>query len=147
MNALAPIAGKLGKLIRLLSSDREGEVVAAVRTIRRTLKAEKLDLHVLADTIGRPANGKVFTKEEGEEIYRQGVVDGRREAERDQPLGFSSVDEPSWYEIACTCRDRKSWRDEREEQFVRDMVRRSVRGGEPTEKQASWLRKIYARRS
>jgi hypothetical protein len=26
-----------------------------------------------------------------------------------------------------------------------DMVRRTVRGGEPTEKQASWLRKIYAR--
>jgi hypothetical protein len=34
---------------------------------------------------------------------------------------------------------------EREKQFVKDMVRHTVRGGEPTEKQAGWLRKIYAR--
>jgi hypothetical protein len=57
------------------------------------------------------------------------------------------VDEPTWHEIACTCRDQKPLRDEREQQFVEDMVRRTVQGGVPTEKQANWLRKIYARRT
>jgi len=36
------------QVIRLLSSDRDGEVVAAARAIMRTLQAEKLDIHVLA---------------------------------------------------------------------------------------------------
>jgi len=95
MNALAPIAGKLGKLLRLLSSDHDGEVLAAARAIRRTLKVEKLDIHMLADTIGAPANGKKFSEEEAKEIYRRGVADGRRAAERGQPLRFNDIDGPS----------------------------------------------------
>jgi hypothetical protein len=118
-----------------------------LRALKRALKAERLDIHALADAIEAPVNGKKFSEEEAKEIYRRGVADGRREAERNQPLDFTSVDEPSWHEVACSCRDRNSWRDEREQQFVLDMVRRTVRDVEPTEKQAGWLRKIYARRS
>ena len=40
MPALAPIAPKLAKLILLLSSDKDGEVVATARAIERTLQAE-----------------------------------------------------------------------------------------------------------
>ena len=146
MRALAPIASKLGKLIRLLSSDHDGEVLGAVQAIRRALASENLDIHALADTIEAPANGKKFTEEDAKEIYLCGVADGRRQAEQQQPVSFSSVDEPSWHEIACACRDRAAWRDEREQEFVLHMVRLTVRGGELSEKQASWLRKIYARR-
>jgi hypothetical protein len=39
MSTLAPIADKLGKLIRLLSSDKDGEVLAAARAIGRALYA------------------------------------------------------------------------------------------------------------
>jgi hypothetical protein len=35
----------------MLASDRDGEVVAAARAIRRTLESEKLDIHALAETI------------------------------------------------------------------------------------------------
>src|SRR5688572_3970247 len=54
MTALAPIALRLGQLIRLLSSDKDGEVVAAVRAIDRTLKAAGADIHALADLVERP---------------------------------------------------------------------------------------------
>lgn len=145
-DALAPIAKKIGKLIRLLSSDRDGEVIGAVCAIKRALQAEKLDIHAIADTIEAPANGKKFSEADAKEIYLRGVEDGKRAAQQEHPLNFRSVDEPSWHEIACTCRDRQAWRDEREKQFVLDMLRRTVHGGEPTEKQAAWLRKIYARR-
>jgi hypothetical protein len=42
---------KLAKLIRLLGSPEEGEVVAAARAIQRTLAGESLDLHDLVDTL------------------------------------------------------------------------------------------------
>lgn len=35
--SLAPIAGRLGKLVPMLSSDQPGEVVAAARAIGRAL--------------------------------------------------------------------------------------------------------------
>lgn len=50
---LAAIAPKLGKLIRLLASDRDGEALAAARGIGRTLEAAGLDFHALADVIDK----------------------------------------------------------------------------------------------
>jgi hypothetical protein len=98
---LAPIAGKLANFLRLLASDKEGEVVAAARALNRTLKSAKLDIHALADSISQ-ANGKEYTEEQLLKGRELGIAEGRR-------------------------------------------FRRTVHGGEPTEKQASWLRKIYAR--
>jgi hypothetical protein len=42
-----PLEQKLGTFIRMLASERDGEVVAAA--IVRTLKAAGADIHVLAD--------------------------------------------------------------------------------------------------
>ena len=60
-DALAPIAEKIKPLIRLLSSDQDGEVVAAVRALNRILKANGTDIHAIADNVGH-ANGKKFTE-------------------------------------------------------------------------------------
>jgi hypothetical protein len=140
-SGLAPITDRLGKLLRLLTSDRDGEVVSAARAIVRTLDGAGLDIHALAESLG--INGKKFSEADALEIYRRGVEDGKRAA---GGFGFHSIGEPSWHEIAqeCAAHDNRL-RDERERQFVHDMVRRTVRGGEPTEKQAKWLRAIYAR--
>jgi hypothetical protein len=126
----------------MLSSEHGGEVVAAAQALTKALKSQGLDIHALADHIG---SGKKFTEADATEIYRRGVEDGKREAEKAQPIIFQNVaahDEPSWHEIACECR---RLRNDRERVFVRDMARRLVHGGEPTEKQAAWLRSIYAR--
>lgn len=42
---------KIGKLLRLLGSDRPGEVVATAAALQRTLAAAGLDLHALADAV------------------------------------------------------------------------------------------------
>ncbi len=54
MAALSDLAPRLSKLIPRLASDHEGEVVATVAAIRRTLENGGLDLHALADAIGNP---------------------------------------------------------------------------------------------
>ena len=147
-NDLASIASKLGKLIRMLSSSQDGEVLGAARAIVRTLANAGLDVHALAAGIG--ADDKKFSEEEAREIYQHGVAEGRwvAEQERSGPF-FRNVnlnDEPSWHDIACECAARGAQlRDDRERKFVSDMVRWTVHGGSPTEKQAKWLRSIYAR--
>jgi len=50
---------KLGQLVRLLSSDKDGEVVAAARAIGRTLRAVGKDFHDLAALIENPSTSEV----------------------------------------------------------------------------------------
>jgi hypothetical protein len=73
-DALAPIADKLKPLIRMLSSDHDGELVAAARALNRLLKANGTDFHAIADGIGR-ANGKI-TEAEMCALYEAGLRTG-----------------------------------------------------------------------
>jgi hypothetical protein len=54
--ALAPIAPQLGKLVLMLSSNHDGEVIAAARAIDRVLKSSRMDWHDLAQAICPPAD-------------------------------------------------------------------------------------------
>jgi hypothetical protein len=149
MKPLAPVADKLGKFIRLLKSNRDGEVVAAARAIVRTLEGAGADIHDLADRHRRQLpTAKKFTEADAREIYQRGVDAGRRAATQAQPATFRNVDDdgPPWHVIACECAAHPDrLRDQREKDFVADMVRWTTRGGQPTEKQAKWLRSIYVR--
>jgi len=137
MNVLAPIADKLGKLIRLLSSDKDGEVLAAVHGIRRTLASEKLDLHALADGINS-GDGK-SSRVERDLAWNAGYAAGRAAEQHRR------YEDPSWHAIACECQEHSYKLREHERGFVDDMVRRTVHGGEMTEKQQQWLRALWVK--
>jgi hypothetical protein len=116
MSTLAPIADKLGKLVRLLTSDQDGEVVAAAHSINRTLSGAGLDIHVLAAVI---ENGGVNNK---------------------TPCAAN------WQSVASECAAHaERLRSEKERAFIANMVVWTQLGGRPTEKQANWLRSIYVR--
>jgi hypothetical protein len=51
VDALAPIAPRLANLIRMLASDKDGEVLAAVAALKRTLAGSGADLHTLAASV------------------------------------------------------------------------------------------------
>lgn len=122
MSALTPIAPKLAKLIPLLSSDKDGEVVATARAIERTLRAEGFDWHDLASVVTREPEMRI--------IY---IKPPEREPK-------------DWCELARWCRDHDDDRlNAKERGFVADMASRLVCGGEPSERQAAWLRAIYAK--
>ena len=116
MSTLAPIADKLSKLLRMLTSDHDGEVVAAARSINRALKSAGLDIHVLAAAIERDGAGNAMHNG------------------------------PAWHSVACECAAHpERLRSEKERAFIADMVVWTKLGGEPTERQAKWLRSIYVR--
>ena len=56
------IPPQIGKLLPMLASDKDGEVVATARAICRTLGAVNLDLHDLAKAVTTPAAPVVLSR-------------------------------------------------------------------------------------
>lgn len=130
---------KLKKLIKLLSSPNDGEVVAAARAILRTLEADGTDIHDLADRVG----GRKLSEAEMQRIYDEAFRRGRDAAAADS--GFHNTEGPSFHEMACEIQHKANSRLTAKEQgFVEDMISWCARR-EPSEKQAKWLHAIYWR--
>jgi hypothetical protein len=142
MNDLTPpIADKLAKLIRLLSSQADGEVVATVHALRRTLQTNNLDIHALAKQI---ENGSGFDAHEAREQYRAGFTAGLQAANQAQSNGRDDREPPSWAEMARACQKQAQRLSERERKFVNNMAARTVYG-DLTEAQGKWLESIFYR--
>ena len=77
MTDLAPINGKLANLIRRLSSNSDGEVVATARAMIRTLQGIGADIHDVAACIEHAGNG-ALAENEMQEIYNAGIKEGAR---------------------------------------------------------------------
>jgi hypothetical protein len=145
-DALAPIVNKLAACIRMLSSDKDGDVINAAHGIVRILKGAGIDIHALADRVEKP-NGGALTDAEMNKLYSAGYQDGMRATENRQRGNgdFHNVDStPSWHEIARYCQQNNNRLRPNEQTFINDMAARSV-WREPTEKQAKWLRSIFFR--
>jgi hypothetical protein len=67
----------------MLSSKRDGEIIASVRAIMRTLESEKLDIHALAEAVenGHAANGGGFSEREKQKILERSIEIGKRLAQ------------------------------------------------------------------
>jgi hypothetical protein len=132
---------KLEKLVKLLSSSNDGEALAAVHAILRTLEGAGADIHELAARVG----GGKLSKADMQRIYDAAYQNGKQAAERTQNTEFHNVGGPSWHDMAVECRDRDNGRlKPREREFVEDMVRWTTRQ-EPSEKQGKWLHILWVR--
>jgi hypothetical protein len=110
MSALpVPLISQLDKLIRHLSSNHDGEVVATVRAIGRVLKSNGRDWHDLAASIWKPAG----------EIPN---ADWRREARFCADHG-ALLNDREWDFIVTIARGRKSLTD-KQLYWLRDIADR-----------------------
>jgi hypothetical protein len=129
---------KLEKLLKMLSSDRDGEVLAAARAIQRTLSGAGADIHELAARI----KGGKLSEAEMQKIYNAAYREGKESAAVDK--GFGDIEGPSYYQMAQYCAEHSDRLNEKEQGFVNDMVRWCARR-EPSEKQGKWLHVLYVR--
>jgi hypothetical protein len=118
MNTFAHIAPTVAKLLRLLASDKPGEVAASAQALRRVLGSANLDLHDLANVVEFAA---------------------RREAP--QVASATSDDDDAREMIKC-CRECSDLLSAKELAFVRSMAKWH---GQPTERQMAWLSSLYER--
>jgi len=145
-DALTPIVGKLAACNRMLSSDKDGDVITAARGLMRIFKGAGADIHVLTERIEKPS-GAGLTDAEMEKLYNAGYAAGVRAVEdRQHGSGdFRNVNGfPNWNEIALFCQRNNSRLRGNERQFIDDIASHTV-WREPTEKQAKWLRSIFYR--
>lgn len=132
---------KLGKLIRMLSSPNEGEVVGAARALLRTLASDGSDIHELAQRVGSNRLLRSDMERIRDAAFKAGAASVQAAAD------FSNVgnDTPSYHAMACEVQHRGDGRlTPKEQDFVNDMVRWCARR-EPSEKQAKWLHSIWCR--
>jgi hypothetical protein len=146
-----PVAKRIAKLFRLLASDFEGEVLAAVRRMKTQLEAEGLNFNDIAVVIENH-NGEIeerkYSDSDAERIFARGMEKGRAEEaqRRDLPPEFYDANgQPRWNEIALFCRKnvvqlRSKW----EREFITDMAGKTL-WQQPTEKQAKHLLGIFIR--
>ncbi len=130
-------------MIRMLSSDRDGDVIAAARAILRTLRAEKLDIHALAGAIEKPNGG--LSETDTKRIYDAGFNDGFRKAENAAhgSENFRNVDgNPDWHKMALFCQQRADQLEQKHREFIHDMASRTV-WREPTERQGKYLFSLF----
>lgn len=118
MTALAPVAPRLGHLVRLLGSDKGGEVIATASAIGRTLHSVGADWHDLAEVVERAALPVVL----------------------EQPKPEAAPALKTWQITAMHCiRVGQGSLKTAELDFLRSMTHWPT---PPTEKQARWLSAI-----
>jgi hypothetical protein len=128
---------KVTKLIKMLSSSNDGEIVAAARALMRTLESEGSDIHDLAKRI--ESSGGISPAERSR-IYEQERQQARQQTQRE-----TAEPGPSFYQMACEIQHKDNGSlTAKERGFVADMVRWCARR-KPSEKQAKWLHAIYCK--
>jgi hypothetical protein len=138
MNALVPIAGKVAKLIRLLASDRDGEVLSAVAALRRALESAGSDLHELAKAVTN--GGGELSEAEMRKLFNAGFAAGLEAAREDREEGFHDADD--WHSKHDYCERNKRHLRTRDRDFIESLGRWQ---GKLTPKMQNWLDDVYAR--
>jgi hypothetical protein len=168
---LDTVVPKLVRMLGMLTSSADGEVLTTVYAFLQVLTDAGLDIHALRSRI---EHGKYKEKEEENKqlsaaemqkiydaAYAQGHADGIETGRRSaiiaaaMPMGIidssdvgSGVNGHSWLEIAQYCADNKHrvFRD-KDRQFVDSIFEQiAYRQKTPSPPQAKWLRDIFNQR-
>ena len=118
---------KLSLLIPRLGSDSEGEIVATVLAIGRTLAASGLDFHDLTERLTRSTNP------------RPAHFPGPN------PETFEDMTAEQYLYAVDLLLEHGSWINEKEHDFLENMQAWTVKGFRPSEKQRLWIATILER--
>jgi hypothetical protein len=138
---ITSIASTLAKSMRMLASDKDGDVVAAAHAMIRVLKSIGADIHDVADRIEHSGNGALNEKEM-QEIYDAGIKAGIRQQQHNAFID-DSPQFPSARDMALYCYQhidelKREW----EREFVTNMAS-WTRLRPLSVKQQAHLEKIY----
>ena len=146
-----PVAKRIATFFRQLSSEYEGDVLAAVNALKQLLLAEGLSFHDIA-TVIENHQGEIeerkYSDSDAEVIFSVGWKKAapKKHSCRDLPPEFYDADgQPRWNEIALFCRKNTAQlRGEWERKFISDMAGKTL-WQQPSQKQAKHLLGIYIR--
>jgi hypothetical protein len=136
---------KIAYALRLLDSDKVGEIVAAVHALKRLLQSLGTDWDGLASGFERILNSNgsaAITQAEMNkaisDAYAAGVQDTENKFHGVNDF-HSTAGKPGWEAVALLPQRNKHRLHARHHEFVDDMASRTVWGREPSEKQPKYL--------
>jgi len=118
---LASISGRLATFIRLLGSDKDGEVVAAAHALVRTLQGIRADIHDVAARTEHSSNG-ALSEVEMKEIFDAGIKEGIRRGEQTRRTTYIAPQFPPAATMAMYCYQRIDRLTEWESEFITNMA-------------------------
>jgi hypothetical protein len=142
---------KIAYALRMLNSDKNGDVVAAVEGLKRLLQALGTDLDGLARGFEKILNSagpgsKAITQAEMQKAISDAYAAGLQDAENrlHGATDFQNTDgKLPWEAIALFLQRNKNRLDARHHDFIDDMASRTAFGREPTERQHKYLHSLF----
>src|SRR6516164_2446085 len=131
---------RIAMTIRLLASDRDGEIIAAVCALKRVLESAGTDLNGLAHGIENL--GKGVPNEERKKIWDAAVQHTENRLHGADDF-IDSTGKPTWQSVALFCQRNKQRLDPKHHEFIDKVASRTVWGHEPTEKQLKYLFALF----
>ena len=135
---------KIAAVIRLFASDRDGEVIAAVSALKRTLATAGTDINGLALGIENLGKSTVVPDEIKKKIWDAAVqhTENRLHGGDD----FRSTDgKPTWQAVALYCQRNINRLDTRHHDFINKVAAQTVYDQEPTERMHKYLVSLFLR--
>jgi hypothetical protein len=140
---------KIASALRLLDSDKQGEIIAAVYGLKRLLQALGTDWDGLAKGFERILNSngsgaitQAQMQKAIEDAYAAGVQD--TENRFHGASDFNNTDgKPPWEAIALYLQRNKNRLDSKHHKFIDEMAAQTVWGKEPTERQHKYLHSLF----
>src|SRR5215813_9624766 len=135
---------KIAAVVRLLASDRDGEVIAAVNALKRTLASAGTDINGLAYGIENLGKSTVIPDEIKKKIWDAAVqhTENRLHSGDD----FRSTDgKPTWQAVALHCQRNINRLDTRHHDFINKVAAQTVYDQEPTERMNKYLFSLFLR--
>jgi hypothetical protein len=143
---LTPIAAKLAKYVRLLGSDRKGEIAAAFHALKRTLESAGADFNDLGNRVEQPG----LTDDDIKAIYDAALAEVeskyKHAASANGSPSFSNGhgNVPSVEDMVQFCFERVDrLAREKDRDFILDIHRRAIWRRGATPKQQNWIEDLY----
>jgi hypothetical protein len=135
---------KIADIIRMLASDKEGDIKAAAYALKRTLASAGTDIHGLAHGIENLGKSTEVSKDQMKKIWDAAVqhTENRLHGAED----FASTDgKPTWQSVALYCQRNKHRLDTKHHDFIDKVAAQTVYGREPTERMHKYLFSLFLR--
>src|SRR5262245_60902655 len=135
---------KIADCVRMLGSDKEGDIVAAAGALKRILNSAGTDINGLAHGIENLGRSAEVSKDQMKKIWDAAVqhTENRMHGGED----FISADgKPTWEAVALFCQRNKQRLDAKHHDFIDKVAAQTVYGREPTERMHKYLFSLFLR--
>jgi hypothetical protein len=133
---------RIAMTIRLLATDRDGEIIAAVHALKRTLASAGTDLNGLAHGVENLGKNAEVSKEKMRQIWDAAVQHTENRLHGADDF-IDSSGKPTWEAVALFCQRNKQRLRPQTHEFVDKMASQTVYGREPTPNQHRYLFALF----